>query len=426
MRSILVMASKDLLLLWRDRFGLFWVAVFPLMFAVFFGSIFSSGGDDDSPKAIKIALVDMDSTGWSIEFIAEIDSSESFTTVHTGLDDAVDLVRKGKVTGYVVLEEGFGEYPGPFFGGSPPLQIGVDPSRRAEAGYIQGIITKMLFTSFQKRMMNRDKMTENMGAAIEDVAAANDLDSNQKSTLMSFLESVKTFYDRADSTILGTDRGEAMGEINVETVEKERPEGSSPRSAYDISFPQAILWGLIGCAASFAISIVSERTTGTLLRLRLAPVSRVHVLAGKGLACFISCISVMIVLLAFGKFAFGVNTSNTVQLAMSVIASSLCFVGIMMFMSVLGRTERAVAGSGWSILMVMAMLGGAMVPAMIMPSWMKALSNVSPVRWAIYSMEGAVWRDFTVNEMLMPVLILLGVGCLFFAVGSVIMCRSDF
>jgi ABC-2 type transport system permease protein len=120
-----------------------------------------------------------------------------------------------------------------------------------------------------------------------------------------------------------------------------------------------------------------------------------------------------------------VDTSNTVQLAMSVIASSLCFVGIMMFMSVLGRTERAVAGSGWSILMVMAMLGGAMVPAMVMPSWMKALSQFSPVRWAIYSMEGAVWRDFSVNEMLTPVLILLSVGCLFFGVGSVIMSRSD-
>ena len=39
MRNIFIIAIKDLRLLWRDKFGMFWVLVFPIMMATFFGSL---------------------------------------------------------------------------------------------------------------------------------------------------------------------------------------------------------------------------------------------------------------------------------------------------------------------------------------------------------------------------------------------------
>ena len=428
MRSIMTLALKDLLLLWRDKFGLFWVVVFPLVFAIFFGSIFSGGGDD-GPSSIKIAVVDQDSTEWSGKFVSELDSSESFEVVKTELDNALQLVRKGKVAGYVLLEEGFDAYAGPFFGGKPPIKIGIDPSRKAEAGYMQGILTKMLFASFQERLMDADRMTLIMESTETNIDSSADLSPDQRSSLKKLISSVREFYGEADKSLFDMDGDEGegsgvMGEIEVESIERERFK-NHPKSYYDISFTQAILWGLIGCVATFAVSIVVERTTGTFLRLRLAPISRVHILAGKGVACFISCIGVMVVLLLFGKVIFGVNLSHIPQLVIAIFSSALCFVGIMMFMSVLGRTERAVAGSGWSILMVMSMIGGAMVPVMFMPGWMKSLSSISPVRWAIYSLEGAIWRDFSLPEMMHPVIILLAIGLLFFSIGATIIARSE-
>ena len=61
-----------------------------------------------------------------------------------------------------------------------------------------------------------------------------------------------------------------------------------PRSAFDFTFPQGILWGVIGSALGFALSLVTERTRGTLLRLETAPLSRLDVLLGKALACFVA------------------------------------------------------------------------------------------------------------------------------------------
>ncbi len=421
MRRIVNLALKDLLLLWRDKFGLFWVVGFPLGFAIFFGSIFSSG--DEGPRAIRIAVYDGDSTSSSADFVAELEKSEALDVVRLGADEAREQIRRGKLTGYVLIEEGFSNFNPFFSGGSLPVKIGVDPSRRAEAGYLQGILTKLMFASFQKRMWDSQMMIRNTDKALAGIENSTGLSDEQRSTLTEFFTSLGDFFKNADSTILnGAQMG--MGEIEVESVERSTSR-KSPRSAYDVSFPQAIIWGLIGCAAAFAISIVQERTTGTFLRLRLAPISRVHILAGKGTACFIACIVVMVLLLSIGRVVFGVNTSNLTQLSMAILASALCFVGIMMLISVLGRTERSVGGAGWAILMVMAMAGGGMVPVMFMPGWMRAIGQASPVKWAIYSLEGAIWRQFSTAEMLLPVGVLLGIGLLFFTVGAAVFSRTE-
>jgi ABC-2 type transport system permease protein len=89
----------------------------------------------------------------------------------------------------------------------------------------------------------------------------------------------------------------------------------------------------------------------------------------------------------------------------------------MMMIAGMGRTEQAAAGAGWAMLMPMTMFGGGMMPQFVMPSWMQTIGNLSPVKWAILGLEGAVWRGFTFSEMLLPSTILLAFGAICFAVG---------
>jgi ABC-2 type transport system permease protein len=173
------------------------------------------------------------------------------------------------------------------------------------------------------------------------------------------------------------------------------------------------------------VSIVKERTAGTFMRLRLSPISRAHILAGKGLACFISCVTVCTVLLAIGNPIFGVRITNFPALVVGVVCSALAYVGVMMFISVLGKTEEAVAGAGWGILLVFSMLGGGMVPAMFMPSWLRTIGSISPVRWGILSIEGGIWRNFSASEMLLPAGILLLIGVVGFSIGVTILAQMD-
>ena len=96
----------------------------------------------------------------------------------------------------------------------------------------------------------------------------------------------------------------------------------------------------------------------------------------------------------------------------------------MTLMSVIGKTEEAVSGAAWGANMIMAMFGGAMIPLAFMPRFMAVLGNASPVKWSILALEGAIWRDFTLSEMLLPCIILVAVGATSLAIGSIRLAAS--
>jgi ABC-2 type transport system permease protein len=185
-----------------------------------------------------------------------------------------------------------------------------------------------------------------------------------------------------------------------------------------LTFPQGILWGIVGCVMTFGLGIVTERTQGTMVRLQMSPISRAQLLGGKALACFTAITFVECGLFAVGRVFFGVHPTSWALLALAAVSAAAGFVGIMMLISVLGKTEQAAAGVGWAIMMPITMLGGGMVPLFVMPSWMATAGNISPAKWAVLAFEGAIWRDFSTAEMLVPCGILVVVGLVSFAVGT--------
>lgn len=423
MRKVLTLALKDLRLLWRDRFGMFWVLVFPLMMALFFGAIFSGGS---SPRtAMRIVAVDQDQSEYSRLFITRLDSSEALSVIQRHADSARSLVRQGKAVAYVVLKEGFGNVEHMFSDRPVSLVIGIDPSRKAEGGYLQGLLMEAWFSLIQERFFNPTTAQGQIAELLNGVRLDTSISQGQQTVLTDFLTSLHGFLTEVDTGALSEPSGTVGNPMSGPTIELEDVTISRarPSSSWEITFPQSLLWALIGCTAAFAVSIVSERTRGTLLRLRLAPLSRGQILAGKGLACFIFCISVCCLLLLIAKFIFGVRTPNPTLLILSVFSAGICFVGLMMLISVLGKTEQAVGGAGWAILLVMSMSGGGMVPLMFMPKWMLTISHLSPVKWGILSLEGAIWRGFSFAEMTLPLGILISVGIVAFSAGVVIFRR---
>ena len=161
-----------------------------------------------------------------------------------------------------------------------------------------------------------------------------------------------------------------------------------------------------------------------MLRLRVAPISLAQILAGKALACFLACMTVSATLLMIGWLALGVQISSVPLLLAALACSGVCFTGIMMAISVIGKTERAVAGAGWGVMMPLAMMGGGMFPIMAMPSWLLTASHFSPFKWTILFVEGAIWRELSPGELVLPAVILVSVGVVCFGLGVVVFKRT--
>jgi ABC-2 type transport system permease protein len=208
----------------------------------------------------------------------------------------------------------------------------------------------------------------------------------------------------AVSALEGWAPASTMGRLQRAEIE------ASPRSPFELVFPAATLWGLIGCASAFAVSLVSERRRGTLARLRAAPMGLGAILGGKALSCFVACATTAGVLFAVGHVLLGIRAESPLALVVVTACIALCFVGITLALSTLGTSEQSVAGAGWSVLIVMAMLGGAMVPLELMPEWLVRASDLSPVKWGIVALEGAMWRGLAPSALVKPCVILVLVG----------------
>lgn len=437
MYSIWTIAMKDLRLLVRDKGGLFFALVFPFLMAIFFGTIFSGGGGGGGSSKIPIALVDEDRTPGSMAFaqtlqgaselalLTEMRSADGAPAPLTR-EQATDLVRRGKQTAYVVIPKGYGdENASLFIGQSRELELGIDPSRAAAAGMLEGLLTKYAFEELGKTFQEPARMRSEVARNMKIVGEDKDLDPARRMLLQGMFGSIDSLMaDMQQSSESGAEGDSQFNGFNPATIKKVEvaPQTKQKRNAYAWTFPQGLMWGVAGCAATFGISLVSERSKGTLVRLRTAPLSWAQILAGKGLACLLAILFVGTLLLTTARIVFGVVPTSIPLLAIGLITTALCFVGVMMLLSVLGRTEASAAGIGWALILVMMMVGGAAVPIEVMPEWMRQAAGLSPVKWGILAIEGGLWRNYSWSEMLLPCAILLGVGALT-GVAGVIMFR---
>ena len=436
MNAVFQMAIKDLRLIFRDRMGLFFIAIFPIIMGLFFGVVMSQGGSTDGGSgSMRIAVIDQDQSPASIQFSESLAALEQLDIQDLELDAAKDRVRKGSLIGLVVLPKGFGDRAGVLWNEPPTIRLGLYESRTAEAAMLQGFIMQAIGEIVAQRFQDPESMRPFLDQAKEDLAQ-NSANPIQAGLLRAFLDSVDTMIESAAEVQESDDGSTGMAGTEFVTIEDELIFGEvdensiegqlqKTKSRWDVSFPQAMLWGVLACVAGFAISIARERSMGTLVRLQIAPINRNSILLGKALACFLMVLAVLSLLTLLGwMLGLKLGSHNLPQLVFVSLCVAFCFVGIMMVMSVMGKTEQAVSGAGWGVNMVMAMLGGCMIPAMFLPGFLKKVSFLSPVRWAIQGIEGAIWREFTWGELMVPCGIMIAIGTVALVVGSLILNRQ--
>lgn len=415
MNEIIALAVKDLRLLARNRGALFFTLVWPLLIALLFGAIFSGSGD--GMGNIRVVLVDEDQTAASRAFADRLASAKGLDTIRAPRDEAVTLVRQGKRQAFVLIARGYGaRREQMFYGDTPEVELGIDPSRKAEAAMLEGILMQHAAEDMQSTLGDPAESQRLADRALTDLRQSTSTTPQHRSTER-FLVELKSFLGSGATSRGGGGTGMTFQPLSVRS-QPVTPQTSGPQNAFAVTLPQGAVWGLVGCAAAFAIGFVAERTRGTLVRVQMAPLTRGGVLAGKAVACFAAALTVQVLVFVVGATVFHVRPNSIGLLTLAVLSACIAFVGIMMLLAVLGRTEQAVSGSTWAALLLMSMIGGGMVPLFAMPRWMLAVSNLSPVKWAILAMEGATWRGFSLAEMALPCGILAAVGVVCFAVGS--------
>ncbi len=423
-------AKKDWLLLSRDKMSLFFTLIFPLLMAIFFGTAFSGGSKS---ARIALAVVDQDNTAGSRQWVQKLAESESLKIQPLPLEAARDKVRRGQLTAFLVIPPGFGRaHQGVFDPLVPEVRLGVDPGQKAVAGMVEGLLMSQAAEDMQEAMNRPEETLQQFDENLSQWRQSPEADPETITALEGLRRSLDVLMrdsgqDSSKESAAATDENPAMAgftPLKIEKIDIQR-QRNGPVNAYTVSFPQGIVWGVMSVLMAFALSLVSEISQGTMGRLLSMPVSRSDVLSGKALGCFTTIVAVMGVILLVGVAVFGIRIQSPLVLALAVLSTAVGFTGLMMLLSVFGKNEKQASGLVWPVMMVMAMFGGGMIPVMVMPQWMANLGNFSPVKWTILSLEGGLWRQFTLTDVMPYALLLLGFGAVTFALGRYLFARKQ-
>lgn len=194
--------------------------------------------------------------------------------------------------------------------------------------------------------------------------------------------------------------------------------GAQP-SSYQVAVPgNAVLFGFF-LALTVAMSFANERRTGTWHRLLAAPVPRSEALAAMLVPYFVVGVCQLAFFFAVGALAFGMQVAGSpaalVALSFAVV---YCAVSLGLLFAAIGGSERQLGGFGSVVLLVMGMLGGCMVPRLVMPPLMQSIVLAVPHGWALDGYYAVLVREGTTLADVAPSLAALVLfGSAFIALG---------
>lgn len=413
MNAILAIAIKDLRLLARNRATLFFTFVWPILMAVGFGLMFGSDGEK---AKMRVLVIDQDHSESSQALFDGLLALDSVSVETAERIEAQAQVKRGRAVALIEIPQGFGVASQRLFYGAPAeVNVLIDPSRKAEIGMLEGLLMQVASQGMGRKINGMGSDKQWLQTARDDAA---DLAEDERQRLGDLFDALeKAQLDQLQPQSAGAAASGAWQPLKVVT-QSLQSDRRGPRNPFAITFPQGMLWGLVGCLMGFASGFAQEREKGTWLRLRTGPMSARRLMVGKALAAMIALLAVQLLLLLMARLVFGLVPESLAALGLVVLASAIAFTGLMLLISSAGKTTQGVSSAGWAGLMPLMMIGGGMIPLIAMPAWMATVSAFSPVNWALRSLEGAIWRGYQWSDYVWPLGGLLLLGVIAFAIGA--------
>ncbi len=196
--------------------------------------------------------------------------------------------------------------------------------------------------------------------------------------------------------------------------------------------PAWLVFAMFFVALPLSTTWMQERRQGTFMRLRSLGLSPLHLLMAKLAPYYLVNLVQVVLMLAVGVYLvplFGGDAltlgNSAAGLALMALAVSFAAVSYaLLIANIVSTVEQATILTGVSNLLLAA-VGGVMVPRFVMPLAMQKIAAVSPMAWGLEGFLDIFLRDGRLSTVASKALLLFGFGAasLFFA--GVMMRRAD-
>lgn len=371
--------AKETRLLTRDLHGLGLLFVMPMIFILVMSLALQDAFSDQGGAKVKVLFVDHDGSRAAAELRERLAKSDAFQldVISPVADSRAMAVRMQPDRHAIGLEvrRGYGDrVTGAEAWNEPAVVVTVaaQTSKQIET----------IFVAALRETISRQRATAQ-------IAALGDMLPTQPEVGIP-VKAVDLKYEYSDRN------------------RKARP------TAVQQSVPAWLVFGMFFIAIPFSNTLIMERQVGTRSRLRTINLSAATQFAGKLLPYFVVNQLQVVVMLAAGVFLVPLVGGTALQLhgqplalVLLSIALSLAALGVALLVAVIAKTsEQATLTSGLGAILLAA-IGGIMVPSFVMPPAMQTLAQASPMAWGLEGFLALLLRNGTTADIL-PQLLMLG------------------
>jgi len=366
-QDVLTITYKDLKEIQRNRIGLIFSFIFPIMLIGMFGYMFPSSSN--VVHDVQVGIVNLDNGIYGKQLSDTIHRALSNSTAFhlinvTTLDNAKSMMFAGTIKGAIVIPEN---------------------------------LTQSLLSNNQAKIIILTNPAEtSLSASItQSFSALINIISNQFSYSL-----IKRVPGANPEFILEPIRAD------VESIV------SGGGSYFDFVAPGFIGMGvMMSGLTAVGAALAREREIGTLDGLLMAPISRTSIILGKTLAQTIRNLIQGTFIIALAIFLFGVHIRGSpLLIAAILILGTLSFLGLGILATSIAREQESAQFILGFLQFPMMFLSGILFPIEQMPVPLQIVSKVLPLTYAIDALRKVMILGSGIEAIILPLTILIVIG----------------
>jgi ABC-2 type transport system permease protein len=332
----------------------------------------------------KIAVVNQDQGRFTKEILEEIGKSKSLEIVTIqNRQEAEQSVNRQQSLMALIFPKNFSQVAGN--GGS--IGLISDPTAPLQViAPLRGIVL-----GAAERALGRQVVIRELNARI--ASQVKDLPSRQKLLI-------------------------SLADLQIPTIQFEEYSTTAvelPPNSRQQNVPAWTIFGIFFIVGTLGLSLLQEQQTGTFMRLRTVPLSPVILLVGKLLPFYVINLLQAALLFMIGVGILHLNPGTEIfalliiTIETAAVATSLGLLLATYFQNAEQLNNIANVG-----MVILAALGGILVPLHVMPTPLKVFARCVPQYWALVAYQDILLRGKHLLEIGLPLTILFLFAACFF------------
>ena len=409
--KMLSIALKDLQIFFKDRGGVLYLFLLPIVFLILFagiGSAMDAGGGD---RVIQLPVVNLDPAGRKAdEFMDALrDATQVEVTLYEEAE-ARELINQKEIDFILFIPEDFTTDLNA--GQKVYVKLVVHPNAPSlDVNNVERVINRagrgIMLIDYFSTQLDLFRRMQAMNPRVQRYITEERIQQQAD-------KQMAQSKDRPLVAVLETTPAALMDEEEAQIPEL----GQIAVVGFTVMF-------VFLAAQNTAQSIFEEKREGTFRRLIISPISKTGLLGGKLLPNFVLTLLQVLFMLLAGILLlplFGVPpldlSSDPLGLVLASLVIALCSTSLGIFIAALAKTQGQVGGISNIILWIAALIGGSIVPSFFLPDIVNSIARFVPHYWANQAYFGLILRGGTLVNVWMDLLVLLGFTLLFFLIGA--------